>query len=178
MTPRSFVRVGPVAALALALAVPAGGAVAQDGASITFLTPPWGVPPDQAALEAFEAESGISVEVIDAGQMETLFTNVSVAAAAGEPAADVIFLTEEAPSNIVATGNVEDITDLVEAAGTNLDDFDQVDFWRDGDALYAIPVCDVKSLQGIATSMYVSLGFSAAVGPPRFVSPVSTTIWL
>lgn len=140
MTSRSFVRVGSAAALTLALAIPAGGAIAQDGASITFLTPPWGVPPDQAALEAFEAESGITVEVIDAGQMETLFTNVSVAAAAGEPAADVIFLTEEAPSNIVATGNVEDISDLVEAAGTDLGEFAQVDFWQDGDALYGIPV--------------------------------------
>ncbi len=140
MPSRSFVRVGSAAILALALAVPAGSAVAQDGASITFLTPPWGVPPDQAALEAFEAESGIDVEVIDAGQMETLFTNVSVAAAAGEPAADVIFLTEEAPSNIVATGNVEDISDLVAAAGTDLGEFAQVEFWQDGDALYAIPV--------------------------------------
>ena len=140
MTSRSFVRVGSAAALTLALAIPAGGAIAQDGASITFLTPPWGVPPDQEALEAFEAESGITVEVIDAGQMETLFTNVSVAAAAGEPAADVIFLTEEAPSNIVATGNVEDISDLVEAAGTDLGEFAQVDFWQDGDALYGIPV--------------------------------------
>ena len=140
MTSRSFVRVGSAAALTLALAIPAGGAIAQDGASITFLTPPWGVPPDQEALEAFEAESGITVEVIDAGQMETLFTNVSVAAAAGEPAADVIFLTEEAPSNIVATGNVEDISDLVAAAGTDLGEFAQVDFWQDGDALYGIPV--------------------------------------
>ena len=143
MTSRSFVRVGSAAALTLALAIPAGGAIAQDGASITFLTPPWGVPPDQEALEAFEAESGITVEVIDAGQMETLFTNVSVAAAAGEPAADVIFLTEEAPSNIVATGNVEDISDLVAAAGTDLGEFAQVDFWQDGDALYGLSLIHI-----------------------------------
>jgi multiple sugar transport system substrate-binding protein len=140
MPSRSIVRVGSTAILTLALALPAGSVAAQDGASITFLTPPWGVPPDQAALEAFEAESGISVEVLDAGQMETLFTNVSVAAAAGEPAADVIFLTEEAPSNIVATGNVEDLSDLVAAAGTDLSEFAQVEFWQDGDALYGIPV--------------------------------------
>ena len=125
MPPRSYLRVGSAAVLALALAVPAGGALAQEGTTITMLTPSWGVPPDADALAAFEAESGIAVEVIDAGQMETLFTNVSVAAAAGEPAADVIFLTEEAPSNIVATGNVEDISDLVEAAGTDLGQFDQ-----------------------------------------------------
>jgi multiple sugar transport system substrate-binding protein len=114
--------------------------VGQDGPTITFLTPPWGVPPDQAALDAFQAESGITVEVIDAGQMETLFTNVSVAAAAGEPAADVIFLTEEAPSNIVATGNVEDISDLIAAAGTDMSEFNQADFWQIDGATYGIPV--------------------------------------
>ena len=54
MSSRSYVRVGSAAVLALALAVPAGGAIAQDGASITFLTPPWGVPPDADALAAFE----------------------------------------------------------------------------------------------------------------------------
>jgi ABC-type glycerol-3-phosphate transport system substrate-binding protein len=126
--------------LTLALAIPAGTAVGQDGPTITFLTPPWGVPPDQAALDAFQAESGITVEVIDAGQMETLFTNVSVAAAAGEPAADVIFLTEEAPSNIVATGNVEDISDLIAAAGTDMSEFNQADFWQIDGATYGIPV--------------------------------------
>lgn len=140
MPSRSFVRVGSAAVLTLALAIPAGTAVGQDGPTITFLTPPWGVPPDQAALDAFQAESGITVEVIDAGQMETLFTNVSVAAAAGEPAADVIFLTEEAPSNIVATGNVEDISDLIESNGTDLGEFDQVDFWQIDGATYGVPV--------------------------------------
>ena len=159
MASRSFVRVSSAAALTLALAIPAGGAVAQDGASITFLTPPWGVPPDQAALEAFEAESGISVEVIDAGQMETLFTNVSVAAAAGEPAADVIFLTEEAPSNIVATGNVEDLSDLVEAAGTDLGEFAQVDFWQDGDALYGIPVYSQLVMMDFNAQKLADAGF-------------------
>ena len=85
---RSFVRVGS-AAISDARAGPRRERRVQDGATITFLTPPWGVPPDQDALAAFEAESGISVDVIDAGQMETLFTNVAVASAAGEPAADV-----------------------------------------------------------------------------------------
>ena len=159
MSSRSYVRVGSAAVLALALAVPAGGAVAQDGASITFLTPPWGVPPDADALAAFEAESGIDVEVIDAGQMETLFTNVSVAAAAGQPAADVIFLTEEAPSNIVATGNVEDLSDLVEAAGTDLGQFDQVDFWQDGDALYAVPVYSQLVMMDFNAKKLADAGF-------------------
>ena len=161
MPSRSFVRVGSAAILTLALAVPVGSAVAQDGATITFLTPPWGVPPDQDALAAFEAESGISVDVIDAGQMETLFTNVAVASAAGEPAADVIFLTEEAPSNIVATGNVEDLTGLIEAAGTDLGEFDQVDFWQVDGATYGIPVYSQLVMLDYNAAKVADAGFEA-----------------
>ena len=64
-------RAGSVALLALALTVSRRGRARPGGTTITFLTPPWGVPPDQALLDAFEAESGITVEVQDAGQMET-----------------------------------------------------------------------------------------------------------
>ena len=162
MPSRSFMRAGSVAILALALAVPAGGAVAQEGSSITFLTPPWGVPPDQDALDAFQAESGITVEVIDAGQMETLFTSVAVASAAGDPAADVIFLTEEAPSNIVATGNVEDMNDLIEAAGTDLGEFAQVDFWQVDGATYAIPVYSQLVMMDFNAAKVAEAGFDAA----------------
>ncbi|MEA2026336.1 MAG: extracellular solute-binding protein [Chloroflexota bacterium] len=162
MPSRSFMRAGSVAILALALAAPAGVAVAQEDSSITFLTPPWGVPPDQDALDAFQAESGITVEVIDAGQMETLFTSVAVASAAGEPAADVIFLTEEAPSNIVATGNVEDMNDLIEAAGTDLGEFAQVDFWQVDGATYAIPVYSQLVMMDFNAAKVAEAGFDAA----------------
>ena len=76
--------------------------------TITFLTPAWGVPPDEESLKAFQAESGITVEV-QSVQMADLFSRVQIAAASGQAAADVVFLTEEAPSNIVATGNLMSI---------------------------------------------------------------------
>ena len=116
--------------------------MAQDGATITMLTPSWGVPPDADLLAAFEEESGITVEIIggEGVAMDKLFTDVVTASATGQSAADVIFLTEEAPSNVVAIGGVEDISDLVEAAGTDLGEFDGADFWQEGDAVYGIPV--------------------------------------
>ena len=163
MPSRTFVRGGSAAILALALAVPAGGAMAQEDTSITLLTPSWGVPPDPALLQAFEEESGISVEIIggEGVAIDTLFTNVVTANATNQPAADVIFLTEEAPSNVVAIGGVEDISDLVEANGTDLSVFDQVDFWRDGDALYGIPVYSQLVMMDYNAARYAEAGFDA-----------------
>jgi multiple sugar transport system substrate-binding protein len=164
MPSRTFIRGGSAAILALALAIPAGGVMAQEGASITLLTPSWGVPPDPALLQAFEEESGISVEIIggEGVAIDTLFTNVVTANATNQPAADVIFLTEEAPSNVVAIGGVEDISDLVEANGTDLGVFDQVDFWRDGDALYGIPVYSQLVMMDYNAAKYAEAGFDAA----------------
>jgi multiple sugar transport system substrate-binding protein len=137
--------------------------MAQEGSSITLLTPSWGVPPDPALLQAFEEESGISVEIIggEGVAIDTLFTNVVTANATNQPAADVIFLTEEAPSNVVAIGGVEDISDLVEASGTDLGAFDQVDFWRDGDALYGIPVYSQLVMMDYNAAKYAEAGFDA-----------------
>ncbi|MEX1334525.1 MAG: extracellular solute-binding protein [Candidatus Limnocylindrales bacterium] len=163
MPPRSSVRVGSAAALALALAIPMGGAMAQDGASITMLTPSWGVPPDPDLLAAFEEESGITVEIIggEGVALDKLFTDVVTANATNQAAADVIFLTEEAPSNVVAIGGVEDISDLVEANGTDLGQFDQVDFWQDGDALYGIPVYSQLVMMDYNAARYAEGGFEA-----------------
>src|SRR5206468_3407343 len=68
-----------VTALVIALLVPGFG---RGGASqtITFLTAPWGVPPDQALLKAFTDRSGITVQVISAPSAE-MYTKVQVASA-------------------------------------------------------------------------------------------------
>src|SRR5262245_57601440 len=95
-----------LAAVLLGIAVPS---MAQDK-KITFLTPPWGVPPNEDAIKAFEADAGFTVE-IQSVQSADLYTRVQTASAANQPAADVIFLTEEAPSNIVATGNMLALND-------------------------------------------------------------------
>ena len=78
---------------------------------ITFLTPSWGVPPNKELLEAFQKESGITVE-IQSVQYKDLFSRIQVAAATEQAAADVIFLTQEAPSNLVAVGMMRSLNDL------------------------------------------------------------------
>src|SRR5207249_9916436 len=77
-----------VTALVIALLVPGFG---RGGASqtITFLTAPWGVPPDQALLKAFTDRSGITVQVISAPSAE-MYTKVQVASAGRRSPADVI----------------------------------------------------------------------------------------
>ena len=100
---------------------------AQD-TTITFLTAPWGVPPDEEALNAFTAETGITVE-IQSVQTADLFSRVQVAAATGQAPADVIFLTEEAPSNIVATGYLMSLNEFLDRGELDTDDIEKIDFW-------------------------------------------------
>ena len=112
-------------------------AQAQD-TTISFLAPPWGVPPSEDALNAFMDESGITVE-IQSVQMADLFSRVQVSAAAGVAPADVIFITEEGPSNVVATGNMLPLNELLEMGDLDADDFEKLDFWTvDGD-VFAVP---------------------------------------
>ena len=97
--------------------------------SITFLTAPWGVPPDKDLLTKFENSSGISVQVISAPSAE-MYTKVQVASTARRAPADVIFLTEEAPSFIVAPGYMEPLGGLLaKSPDLNVKDFDRMDFW-------------------------------------------------
>jgi multiple sugar transport system substrate-binding protein len=161
MSHRPHTRVASAALLAIALVLPAASTIAQEGATITFLTPPWGVPPDPALLEAFQAESGITVEVIEKSPIDALYQDVQVAAGAGLPAADVIFLTEDAPSNIVATGNVEPIDDLIEANGTDLSQFEKVDFWQWEGAQIGIPVYSQLVMMDYNTAKLTEAGFES-----------------
>ncbi len=112
-------------------------AQAQD-TTISFLTPPWGVPPNEDALNAFMEESGIAVE-IQSVQLADLFSRVQVSAAAGQAPADVIFITEEGPSNIVATGNLMGLNDFVARGDLPMDDLDHMGFWTLDDELYVVP---------------------------------------
>src|SRR2546422_6043144 len=126
-----------VLALAIALVWPAVG---RGGASqtITFLTAPWGVPPDQALLKAFTDRSGITVQVISARRAE-MYTKVQVASVGRRAPADVIFLTEEAPSFIVAPGYMEPLDARVaKSADLNAGDIERMDFWTVGGKIQGI----------------------------------------
>jgi len=123
--------------LAITLVWPALG---RGGApqTITFLTAPWGVPPDQALLKSFENRSGITVQIISAPSAE-MYTKVQVASAGRRAPADVIFLTEEAPSFIVAPGYMEPLDARVaKSADLNAGDIERMDFWTVGGKIQGI----------------------------------------
>jgi ABC-type glycerol-3-phosphate transport system substrate-binding protein len=132
--------------------------MAQD-TTITFLTPPWGVPPDEDALNAFMEETGITVE-IQSVQTQDLFSRVQVSAATGEPAADVIFLTEEAPSNIVATGNMMALNDMID--NLDADDFEKIDFWTVDDQVYGVTTYLQLVMMDYNAATLAEAGFDAA----------------
>ncbi len=106
--------------------------------TITFITAPWGVPPDQALFKGFQDRTGITVQVISAPSAE-MYTKVQVASASRRAPADVIFLTEEAPSFIVAPGYTEPLDAFVaKSADLNVGDIERIDFWTVGGKVQGI----------------------------------------
>jgi len=159
MNRKLSLRLTLLATVALALVLLTAPAAAQ-GTTITFLTPPWGVPPSEEMLAAFTAETGITVE-IQSVQMSDLFSRVQVSAASGQPAADVIFLTEEAPSNVVATGNMMALNDMMSASDLDWDDFTKVDFWTVDGNSYGVPVYNQLVMMDYNAAKLAEAGFDA-----------------
>ncbi len=154
----------PILVLAVLLTVLLGisAPAAAQGTKITFLTAPWGVPPDEAALKAWEAKSGITVE-IQSVQSADLYTRIQTASASGQAAADVIYLTEESPSNVVATGNMLDLTDLIaKTPDLDIKDFNKVDFWTVDGKTYGIPVYLQLVMMDYNTKKLAAAGFTEA----------------
>ena len=138
-----------------------GFAAQAQESTISFLAPPWGVPPSEDSLNAFMEDSGITVE-IQSVQMADLYSRVQVSAAAGEAPADVIFITEEGPSNVVATGNMRPLNDLLEMGDLDADDFEKLDFWTvDGD-VFAIPTYLQLVMMDYNSAKLAEAGFDAA----------------
>jgi len=134
--------------------------MAQD-TTITFLTAPWGVPPSEEALAAFTEETGIVVE-IQSVQSEDLFSRVQVSAATGQAPADVIFLTEEAPSNIVATGNMLPLNELIDMGGLDVEDIDKLDFWTIDGEVFGITTYLQLVMMDYNSVKLAEAGFDAA----------------
>ena len=144
----------------LIFALSLGVAAQAQDTTISFLAPPWGVPPNEDALNAFMEESGITVE-IQSVQMADLYSRVQVSAAAGEAPADVIFITEEGPSNVVATGNMLPLNDLLEMSDLDTADFEKLDFWTvDGDVM-AIPTYLQLVMMDYNAARLAAAGFDA-----------------
>jgi multiple sugar transport system substrate-binding protein len=163
MSTRRILKIVPFLLLAIVILGVAVPGMAQ-ATKITFLTPSWGVPPDEAALKAFEDKAGFAVEV-QSVQMADLYSRVQVAAASKQPAADVIFLTEEAPSNVVATGNMMALNDLISSSSDlDMKDFNKVDFWTQDDQVYGIPVYLQLVMMDYNAQKLKDAGFDA---PPK-----------
>jgi multiple sugar transport system substrate-binding protein len=144
----------------LSLFAMAGTQVSAQETTITFLTPPWGVPPDAEALAAFTAESGITVE-IQSVQMDELYSNVQIASASGLEAADVIFLSEDAPSNVVAPGSMEPLNAYMEASEIDWSDFQNVDFWTIDGNVYGITTYVQLVMMDYDAQLLADAGFDA-----------------
>ncbi len=126
---RSVLRLLMVAILCTVLA---SGLAAGPKRTITFLTAPWGVPPDKGLLTAFTQNSGVDVQITSAPSAE-LYSKVQVASTARRAPADVIFLTEEAPSFLVAPGYMEPLDGyLARSPDLNVADIDRLNFWTVG----------------------------------------------
>jgi len=109
------------------------------GVKITFLTPPWGVPPKEL-LYKFQNDTGIIVEIVSVG-IDELFQKVAVASSAGQAPADVIFLGHEALARIVAPGWLEPLDNRLTDDMKN--DIERLDEWRyprGSGSLYGITV--------------------------------------
>jgi multiple sugar transport system substrate-binding protein len=133
------------------------------GTKITFMTPPWGVPPE-AGLKEFENQTGISIEVLSL-PMDQIYSKVQVAASAQQAAADVLFLSEESPSFIVTPGFVKPLNDLI-AADTELkmDDIADTDFWTLNGKVYGIPSYVQLVMMDYNAEKLAQAGFNA---PPK-----------
>ena len=112
---------------------------AANAEKITFITPPWGAPPE-TLLKQFEAQTGIQVQV-QSVPMDQLYTKVQTASVTHQAPADVIFLSEEAPSNIVTPGFMAPLNSYVQkdASTLNYSDFERRDFWTMKNEIYGIP---------------------------------------
>ena len=146
--------------LAILFILSLGFAAQAQDTTITFLTPPWGRPPDKEAFNAFMEESGITVEV-QSVQLADLFSRVQVSTAAGQAPADVIFVTEEGPSNIVATGNLMGLNDFVARGDLPLDDLDHMSFWTLDDELYVVPTYQQLVMMDYNAASLAAAGFDA-----------------
>jgi multiple sugar transport system substrate-binding protein len=114
-----------------ALAATAGLAPRHTRAAgkITFLCPPWGVPPEAANLAAFTAETGIEVEVQSVPH-EQIQSKVETASLAGVSPADVIYLSSsESPTTMIIPGLLESLEHCIAEQQIDVADIGRMGSW-------------------------------------------------
>ena len=132
---------------------------AQD-TTISFLTPPWGVPPNEDVAQRLHGRERHH-------RRDSVGANGrSIQPCPGlrrrwRSAADVIFITEEGPSNVVATGNMLPLNDLLEMSDLDADDFEKLDFWTSTAIVYAIPTYLQLVMMDYNTAKLAEAGYDA-----------------
>jgi multiple sugar transport system substrate-binding protein len=113
------------------------GSVAQEAKvdKVTFLTPPWGVPPDAAAFTDFQTKAGFQVEV-QSVPSEQLTSKVQTASSAGTAPADVIFFGLTAVPDMVVPGYLAPLDEYMGKLDTK--DFNHMDQWIYKGKQYAV----------------------------------------
>jgi multiple sugar transport system substrate-binding protein len=125
---------------------------------LVYLTPPWGAPSD-AVVAAFEAETGIKLEVatldIEAGRNRVL-----TAAAGRTNPADVIFVSADTYSAFRSAGAIQALQDL--APQSLLNGLTGVDQFIIGDDLWAVPLYQQMVMIVQDTTALAKIGKTAA----------------
>lgn len=125
--------------------------------TLVYLTPSWGAPSDEV-VAAFEAETGIKLEVATV-DIDTSRNRVLTAAAGRSSAADVIFVSADTYAAFQSAGAIAPLGDL--APRSMLDGLTGVDQFVIGGELWAVPLYQQMVMIDYDRSALETIGMSA-----------------
>lgn len=125
---------------------------------LVYLTPSWGAP-SEAVVAAFEAETGIELEVATV-DIDTSRNRVLTAAAGRSSAADVIFVSADTYAAFQSAGAIAPLGDL--APASLLLGLTGVDQFKIGNELWAVPLYQQMVMIDYDRTALEAIGKSAA----------------
>ena len=124
---------------------------------LVYLTPAWGAPSDEI-VAAFEAETGITLEVATV-DIEASRNRVLTAAAAKTNPADVIYVSADTYSTFRSAGAIQTLGSLADTA--LLENLIGVDQFVVGADLWAIPLYQQMVMLDYDTTAFERIGLTA-----------------
>jgi len=106
--------------------------------TITYLAPPWGVPPDKELLQEFEKEHGIKVEMIT-HPLNEVYSKIMLASVNKKCPADVLYEGEEGMTHVVSPGYAEPLDQYIDEWDVELSDFVRWENWKVDGHVYGMP---------------------------------------